>query len=219
MGYAISGDFVEACDCYGPCWLDAEPDEGHCLGLFAWMIGDGSAIDGVEVAGRVVVSVSNQDGYRRGGGASTAIFVDRGASEPQFDALIQAFSGALDGPLCDLATVSGEIVQRDRAAITVNPAEDGWRVTVDADQPDGTQRVVDAAVKPKVFDGADGPLTLRQTGLTRELGSPSDSAVTAQQGDLLAVRLPALRAGSMEAVGRSAMRGKFVYDFPVTSSV
>ena len=124
MDYSISGEFIESCDCYlmCPCWVDDDPDEGHCTGLFAWQLGERSTIDGVDVAGRTVVSVSTHTGNRRDGGAATALFIDADAGRDQVVLLGQAFGGELGGPLADLAAVSGAVLQRGRAEITLKAA-------------------------------------------------------------------------------------------------
>jgi hypothetical protein len=147
MGYDISGEFIEACDCYSdcPCWAGGHPHSGHCTGLIAWSLGDGSRMDGVDVAGHRVVAVSAQSGGRHGGDASTAIFVDRGASAEQADLLACAFAGDIDGPLADLAAVSGAIRARRQADITISRDSTGWRVTVRGDDTSPAQDVVDAA--------------------------------------------------------------------------
>ncbi|MGB3674694.1 MAG: DUF1326 domain-containing protein, partial [Candidatus Nanopelagicales bacterium] len=104
----------------------------HCTGLFAWTIADGSVVDDVDVSGRTVVGVSAIAGNRHGGEADTALFVDRGATDEQFAALTQAFGGELDGPLRDLAEVSGTVRLRDRADISIDANPTGWKITVDA---------------------------------------------------------------------------------------
>jgi hypothetical protein len=61
----MSGRFFEACDCYVPCpcWFDQGPDEDERTGVVAWQIENGE-IDGVDVTGLSVVSVSQHDGHR-----------------------------------------------------------------------------------------------------------------------------------------------------------
>jgi hypothetical protein len=60
MPYHVTGPFIEACDCtvLCPCWVGNPPDLGSCTGFFAWSLDTGSRIDGVDVGGHQVVSVS-----------------------------------------------------------------------------------------------------------------------------------------------------------------
>jgi hypothetical protein len=216
MDYNISGDFIETCDCFlmCPCWVDDDPDEGHCTGLFAWQLGARSRIDGVDVSGRTVVSVSTHTGNRRGGGTATALFIDADASTDQLVLLGQAFSGELGGPLSDLAAVSGAVLQRERAEIAIEPDGDHWQVTVagtPANGADGEVTLVHATGGDRIFEGEDEPLVLRRTALGKELGVPSGTDVTAQQGEQLAVHLAALPGAYVEVTGRSGMRGRFAY--------
>ena len=98
MSYALSGTFLEACDCtvICPCWVDDDPVGGHCTGLIAWHLAPGSLINGVGMDDRTVVSVSTHLGNRRdGSNATTVLYVDHGASPAQFSWLIQAFSGQI----------------------------------------------------------------------------------------------------------------------------
>jgi hypothetical protein len=217
MDYTISGEFIESCDCYlmCPCWVDDDPDEGHCTGLFAWQLGEKSRIDGVEVAGRTVVSVSTHTGNRRAGATTTALFIDADASPDQVVLLGQAFSGELGGPLADLAAVSGAVLQRERAEIAVEAAGDSWQVTVTALAAGTTAqpgaKLVHAAGADRIFEGEDQPLVLRRTALSQELGVPAGTEVTAQQGDQLTVHLAVLPGAYLEVTGRSGMRGRFSY--------
>lgn len=214
MDYRLDGDFIEACDCYTvcPCWVDDEPDEGHCTGLFAWVLDPGSRIGGTDVGGRTVVSVTTHLGSRRGGDSATALYVDSGADQAQLDLLARAFAGELDGPLADLAAVSGAVLSRQRAAIRLEPSaggRSGWTLTVSVAQDGAECEVVRSSGVPKVFD--DGaPLTLQHTALHAELGL-HDRPVTGQQGEHLAVRVGQLAGGYLEVTGRSGMRGTFRY--------
>ncbi len=65
MPYRLEGHFIEACDCFTicPCWIDGEPDEDECTGLFVWEITAGS-VDGVAVSGLNAASISFHTGKR-----------------------------------------------------------------------------------------------------------------------------------------------------------
>ena len=215
MGYEISGTFIEACDCYTicPCWVDDEPDEGHCTGMFAWSLAPGSRIGTTDVGDRTVVAVTTHLGSRRGGESTTALYVDRGASAPQLDVLGRAFAGELDGPLGALAAVSGAVLSRQRADIRLDPqrsgSRSGWTLTVAVPVAGVEQEVVRSTGVPRVFDDRP-PLLLRHTALDNELGIGT-GPVTGQQGEALVVRVGQLAGGYVEVTGRSGMRGSFSY--------
>jgi len=217
MDYAISGSFVEACDCtvMCPCWLDDDPDEGRCTGLLAWRIGDGSdgaaKIDGVDVRDRTVVSVTTHGGNRRKDDAATVLFVDSGASVEQFHLLAKAFGGELAGPLGDLAAVSGVVLQKEQADIAVDPSDHGWSVTVTVPRGGSDVRLVHATGAPKTFEFEDDPLTLRHTALSHELGVPPEQDVTAHLGSDLTISVATLPGGYLTVSGRSGMTGRFSY--------
>lgn len=206
MGYLLTGVFTEACDCtlICPCWLDDAPDEDHCTGLFAWQLDHRAVIDGVGVGGLSVVSVSTHSGGRRAGSTSTAIFVSEAATDEQFALLTEAFSGRLDGPLADLADVSGAVLVTARARVEVTADTAGWHIFVGRNGA-GVVEVTGSAVS---FSDEHEPLTLANTALNKELGS---GEVVAHRTDSLAVRVPALPGAYLDVRGRSAMRGRFQY--------
>jgi hypothetical protein len=229
MDYFFTGDFIEACDCFVvcPCWVDDDPDGGHCTGLFAWLIDADRepapaskakpepkmTIDGVGVAGRTVVALTTHSGNRRGTGASTVLYVDDRATADQFTLLTRAFAGELEGPLADLAAVSGAVLSRKRARITVDPGTDGWTVTVTLPEDPGTVPVIRATGGQRTLENEDAALTLRHTALSHELGI-GGAEVTTQLGGELSVRVGALAGGYVEVTGRSGMRGRFSYRLP-----
>lgn len=220
MSYFLTGSFIEACDCtvICPCWVDDDPVGGHCTGLIAWHLDSGSLVNGVPMDDRSVVSVSTHLGNRRdGSNTTTMLYVDSAASDEQFGWLTQAFSGLLEGPVADLAEVSGLVAGSERAAIAIQPATGGagtdeWAVVVTA-LSSADVSLVHALGSPKVFPGETEPLTLTSTALSKELGVPPAGAVVAQDGKSLAVNVGALPAGTLTVTGRSGMRGKFRYRF------
>lgn len=216
MSYDLSGTFIEACDCtvICPCWVDDDPVGGHCTGLIAWHIKTGK-VNGISVDDRQVVSVSTHSGNRRASSNTTSVvYVDSAASDDQFRELSRAFTGQLEGPLKDLAQVSGVVVGFERATISVRdtPASDGqWEVLLHKGHPDVP--VISATGTPKEFDGGPEPLTLQHTALDKELGI-SEHTVTAQEGHTLSVNVGALPAGTLTVGSRSGMRGSFSYKQP-----
>jgi hypothetical protein len=186
MSYSLSGHFIETCDCtvICPCWVDEDPVGGHCTGLIAWEIDDGSRISGHDVSGCTVVSISTHAGNRRDGdNTTTMLYIDvtgTGAQDPgtegtsgeadntepletrQFRWLTEAFSGRMEGPLEGLAEVSGTVVGSKRAHISIGAgaAKNSWRIKVNPLTP-GQQNpaepcAVEAEGHPQVFDEDDG---------------------------------------------------------------
>src|SRR5688572_9987186 len=92
--YRLSGDFIELCDCRSvcPCWIGLDPDEDRCTGVFGWSVTSGE-VDGVDVAGRRVISVSFHTGHRNTGGQKVSLFIDEEASDEQFERLKSVFTG------------------------------------------------------------------------------------------------------------------------------
>jgi hypothetical protein len=119
MAYQLEGSALEACTCEAscPCWARYEPNEG-CDTVLSWHI-DNGIIEGVDVSGRVVAvvagvpcSVLNQ------GTASATLYVDDEATSQQEEALLNAWTGRLGGPVADLVRLFGEVAGVERAPIT-----------------------------------------------------------------------------------------------------
>ncbi|GAA4866617.1 hypothetical protein GCM10023203_13690 [Actinomycetospora straminea] len=213
MIYDFHGHFIEACDCFElcPCWVDDNPDEGHCTGLVAWDIKDGTIGD-VPVGGRNVAAVTSHGPARRDSRSTTVLFVDDGAVDREHQSLEKAFTGELvadrKDPLGVLMTVTGTVLAVQSAPITITTTADGWSIRIgDADCP-----LVAAHGSALTFDGSTQPLEINHTALHRELQIAGPS--TAQQGKELRIAVPALRGGGyIEATARSGMRGDFHYRY------
>ena len=165
MSYTLTGSFIEACDCFivCPCWVDEDADDGHCTGLVAWSLDAGSTIDGTPVHGRKVVSVTAHGSRRRGGTSSTVVFVDHEATPTQARLLAKAFAGGLDGPLAELADVSGRVVLTGQAVIELVDDGQAWSVSVRLPPDAPAADAVDVAGVPRIFsDDGGSPLSLRE---------------------------------------------------------
>ncbi len=100
-GYVLKGSLLEAGD---DTRLDGVPDlspPGRSVAV--WRIESGH-INGIDVAGRVVLTVRSRSRHGAGRGA---VLLDEGASPEQVLAVTDAFSGRLGGPLAFLAGQSG----------------------------------------------------------------------------------------------------------------
>jgi hypothetical protein len=196
--YDLSGDFLEVCDCFTicPCWTGRSPDEGVCTGAFAWVVATGK-IDGVDVGGQIVVSVSTHSGHRDKAKQRVMIFVSEDANDAQATALAGAFSGLYGGPLDELGRILGELVRIERAPIEVELGERYARLTVG-------RRVT--AETETLIGPQHEPMTLAGARFSEVLGSPAEVGVSLR----LKASLPELGI-DLDLKDRSAMRGAFAY--------
>lgn len=198
MAYQLRGQFLEACDCHVmcPCWFEEHPEDDECTGLIAWQVEAGTIGD-VDVSGLTTVSVSHHGGHRRDGHARVALFVDDQASDEQRDALADAFSGKLGGPLADLAEITQSVDQVEPVPIAFT--SDG-----------GSTKLV-------VGDAAETAMA-PVTGATDRIITVADSALATVLGPVAEVGKSSkfkLDVGSMafnrDTQDRSANRGRFQY--------
>ncbi len=196
--YRLRGIFYEACDCFTicPCWLGTLPDGGECTGVFAWEIEKGS-IDGTEVSGLRVVSVSHHAGKREGARQRVMMFVDERADRQQFNVLSAAFSGGLGGPLQELSGLLGEMLGVERASIDLR--QDGRLTTLSVSGAIHVEGISN--------EGPTGePMTLGDGKLSKVLGSP---ATVGESGRfVIALKDQDMQ---MDLRGRSTMKGRFSY--------
>ena len=95
------------------------------------------------------------------------MYVDEAASDEQADAILDAFTGKLGGPLADLAELVGERVAVERAPIKHEIVEGAGTLTVGA-----TAEKVHAAMHP--YEGPDGSTTtLNNSVFSTVPGSPA----------------------------------------------
>jgi len=124
MAYRLEGSSQGSCTCeWGcPCWAGSEPNEG-CDTVLSWYIDDGT-IEGVGVSGRRVAVVADVScSAANQGAASTTLYVDDEATPEQEEALLNAWTGKLGGPVADLAQLFGEVSSVNRACITFSVDE------------------------------------------------------------------------------------------------
>ncbi|TAM60506.1 DUF1326 domain-containing protein [bacterium] len=164
--YNLQGTLLEACSCkvICPCWVGEDPDGNACDAFLAYHFDQGT-INGVDVSGLSFVGVAKIPGNVLSPGSwKLLLLVDEKASDEQIQALVDAYSGKLGGPLADLAKLIGEVLAVERAPIT-HEVRGGK----------GTLRVgdaVSAAIEP--FRNADGTATtLRDSIFSTIPGSPA----------------------------------------------
>jgi len=130
-GYQLEGTLLEVCSCdvLCPCWIGEDPDQGTCDSIVAYHL-DKGAIRGVDVSGLALVSAVNIPGNVLEGNWRQLVLVDDRATDEQADAMLDAFSGKLGGPLADLAQLIGEVVAVERAKISHEIVDGAGTLTV-----------------------------------------------------------------------------------------
>lgn len=166
VAYDLEGSLLEACDCdvLCPCWVGEDPDGGTCQSVVAYHF-DRGTIRGIDVSGLSLVSAAFIPGNVLAGNWRTVLFVDDRAGAEQQQALLDAFSGELGGPLADLAQLVGEVLEVRRAPI-VHEIVEGK----------GTLRIGDGVVHARMepYRGPDGSeTTLHNSIFSTVPGSPA----------------------------------------------
>lgn len=109
--YTLEGTLIEACSCNVncPCWIGEDPDLGECFAIIAYGIERGRIRD-VDVSGLNLVLICHIPGNVLAGNWQVVALVDEQGSSQQREAMLDAFTGKLGGPLGDLWTaLIGEV--------------------------------------------------------------------------------------------------------------
>src|SRR5206468_7118960 len=164
--YDLQGTLLEACSCgvLCPCWIGEDPDLGTCDAFVAYHF-DAGTVRGVDIGGLSLVNVVHIPGnVLTPASWKVAMFVDERASDEQLQALVDAYSGKLGGPLADLAGLVGEVLDVRRA-----------RIEHEIRGGAGTLRIGDSlfAEMAPFTSGAGVTTTLRDTGFSTVPGSPA----------------------------------------------
>jgi hypothetical protein len=165
MAYQLQGSLLEVCTCrvLCPCWVGEDPDNDTCDSVNSWHIERGT-IDGVDVSGLTVATLNHIPGNVLKGNWRILIFIDDKATDAQQEALVNAFTGKLGGPMADLAQLYGEVVAVQRVPITFETHGGQGHLQVGAD--------IEAEMSP--FQGATGrTTTLHDTAFSTIPGSPA----------------------------------------------
>ena len=118
--YSLQGALLEACSCnvLCPCWIGEDPDKGTCDAFVAYNFDKGK-MNGVDVSGLTMVNVCKIPGnVLTPHSWKVLMLVDDKATDEQLQALQDAYSGKLGGPLADLAQLVGEVIAVERVPIT-----------------------------------------------------------------------------------------------------
>jgi hypothetical protein len=131
MTWNLKGSYVETCSCELMCPCNLSLDHGatydFCRVTLVFKLREGE-IDGTDVSGRKVAAIADTPKVMTEGNWRLGVFIDDGASDEQFDKLLQVFTGQLGGPMAAIVPLVGEMLGVERAAIDVN--DDGLRHSV-----------------------------------------------------------------------------------------
>ena len=201
QGYQLEGTLLEVCSCdtLCPCWIGEDPDNGTCQSIMAYHL-DSGTIDGVDVSGLTLASVVFIPGNVLAGNWKAFLYVDEQATDEQLQALVDAFSGKLGGPLADLAQLIGEQLGVVRAPISHEVVEGR-----------GTLRVGDDTVVAEMepYRGADGSITTLQNSIFSTV--PGSPAWVGKAGRF-AVNMPD-QGWTYDFTGRNAIQSEWTIDY------
>ena len=120
MAWNLAGSYSETCSCELMCPCNLSFDHGatydFCRATLAFNIREGS-VDGTDIGGRKLVLIADTPKVMTEGNWRVGLYIDDGATDEQFDKLLQVFSGQLGGPMAGLAPLIGEMLGAQRATI------------------------------------------------------------------------------------------------------
>jgi hypothetical protein len=199
-GYQFQGTLLEACNCdvLCPCWIGEDPDNGTCQSVVAYHF-DSGTIRGVDVSGLTLASIVFIPGNILAGNWKQALFVDDRATEEQAQAMADAFTGKLGGPLADLAQLVGERLDIVRIPISHEVVEGRGSLTL------GDKAT--AVMEP--YRGPDGSITTLHNSIFSTVpGSPA----WVGKAERFAVNMPEY-GWTYEFEGRNAIQSNWNIDF------
>lgn len=108
--YDVEGYLLEACSCAPPCpcWIGDDADGGKCDAFNGYRIQKGS-IKGIDVAGATFAFAIHIPGNVLKGNWKIVFFLSDRLKPDQRQAILDAWTGKLGGPLADLAKLVGEV--------------------------------------------------------------------------------------------------------------
>src|SRR5689334_18310689 len=131
MSWSLKGDYVETCSCELMCPCNLSLDHGatydYCRVTLAFDVREGS-VDGTDVAGCKVVMIADAPKVMTEGNWRVGVYVDDGATEEQYDRLVQVCVGGPAGPMAGLRPLVGK--SRGWRQARCSRAADGTRSRV-----------------------------------------------------------------------------------------
>lgn len=163
--YKVEGSLLEACSCDAPCpcWIGENPDLGKCDAFLAYRIEKGT-IRGVNVGGVTFAIVAQIPGNVLKGDWKIAVYMSDKAKPAQKQAILDAWTGKLGGPLADLAKLVGEVKGVYDAPIQFKLSKGKGTIKVGS--------WIEAEMAP-YKDAKGKPTTLNNTIFTTIPGSPA----------------------------------------------
>ncbi|MEC7886115.1 MAG: DUF1326 domain-containing protein [Pseudomonadota bacterium] len=132
----VKGNYFESCNCdlVCPCIFLEPPTEGFCEAQVGWHIEEGN-YNGVDLSDRKVgvwlhAPCKGENKNLTDGGWSLALYVDDGASDEQFNAICELWSGKGGGHLAIIASLVGEVISAEKAPINIEISEKGRSLTI-----------------------------------------------------------------------------------------
>jgi len=166
MAWNLTGSYSETCSCELMCPCNTSLDHGatydFCRVTLAFNIRQGD-VEGTDISGRKVVLIADTPKVMIEGNWRVGVFIDDGATDAQFDSLVQVFSGQLGGPMAGLAPLIGEMLGVQRASIDLE--DDGLLHSVRVDD------VIDFEIQDIVPFGVETGEPVRFSGMFHPVGS------------------------------------------------
>lgn len=165
MAYHLEGQLLEVCNCnvLCPCWIGEDPDPGTCDAINAYHIERGT-IAGLDVSGHTIALFAHLPGNVLDGNWRVVVFIDDMANADQQEAILNAWTGKLGGPLADVYQLVGEVVAVERAPITFDLKEGKGTLRIGS--------VAEAEMEP--YRGPTGQVTtLNESVFTTIPGAPA----------------------------------------------
>jgi hypothetical protein len=163
--YKVEGSLLEACSCGAPCpcWIGEDPHGGTCDAFLAYRIDKGT-IGGVDVSGIPFALICQIPGNVLKGNWKVVVYMSSKAKPAQKQAILDAWTGKLGGPLADLAKLVGEVKGVYDAPIHFKLSKGKGTIKIG--------EKVEAAMAPYV-DAKGKPTTMNNTIFTTIPGSPA----------------------------------------------
>ena len=166
MSWNLAGSYVETCSCELMCPCNTSLDHGatydFCRVTLVFNIHQG-AVDETDLSGRKVAMIADTPKVMTDGNWRVGVFVDDGASDAQFEQLVQIFSGQLGGPMAGLVPLIVEMLGVERATIDV--VDDGLSHSVRIGD------VIDFEIEDIVPFGVESGQPIRFDGMFHPVGS------------------------------------------------
>jgi hypothetical protein len=166
MSWNLKGSYVETCSCELMCPCNLSLDHGatydFCRVTLAFNIREGD-VEGTDIGGCKVAVIADTPKVMTDGNWRVGVFIDDGATDEQFEKLVQVFGGQLGGPMAALGPLIGEMLGVERAAIEMG--DDGLRHSVRVGD------AIDFEIEDIVPFGVESGEPIRFNGMFHPVGS------------------------------------------------